>query len=292
MAEETGPRSASGSAADTAAMSTMKGNEYGNADWLARVADGLRTSGYFYDPVFSLNVGNADSVVLAARRLGSLFIPSGADSRRPVILTQPSIRAPRWRPFDRRESIGWHNDFSTWSDRPELSLSLIRRQDPSGPHVGAWRVASVEAILSKLRENADGRRLFAKLSRDTQPFGYPDAGSPRFFHVVSQRGIRFYGTALTEGARTAFGRIPDHTMEAIALVEDTADAVGETLQASTGALLIAHNWLSLHDRTEQTIAGGNARRQARLCFVKKVHRPLFGPRNQVAMMAGAQAGTR
>ena len=70
--------------------------------------------------------------------------------------------------------------------------------------------------------------------------------------------MRFYGTALTEGARTAFGRIPDHTMEAIALIEDAADAVGETLQASTGALLIAHNWLSLHDRTEQTVAESNA----------------------------------
>ncbi len=272
-------------------MNPKTGDERGRADWVERVVDSLRTRGYFYDSDFSPNIENANVVMLAARSLGSLFIPSGTDSCHPVILTHPSMRAPRWQPFDRPEPIGWHNDFSTWTDRPELSLSWIHREDPSGPHVGAWRVASVGAVLSKLRDRAEGRRLVDKLSKEAQPFGYMDADSPRFFHIFSQRGLRFYGRALTEGARTAFDRIPDHTTEAIALIEGAADAVGETLPASTGALLVAHNWFSLHDRAEQTVAGSRKRRRAWLCFVRKLHRPLSGPRDQVAI-GGARAGTR
>ena len=95
--------------------------------------------------------------------------------------------------------------------------------------------------------------------------------------MIAQRGLRFYGRALREGAKLALDRIPDRTKEAIALVEEAADAVGETLPASTGSLLIVHNWLSMHDRTEQTVTGTKARRQASLCFVKKPHEGLFAP---------------
>ena len=261
------------------------------ADWAERVVESLRTCGYFYDRNFSSNVDNADAVVLAARSLGSLLIPSAADSHQPMLLTHPSIRAPKWRPFDRRAAIGWHNDFTTQPGRPELSLSWIRHEDPAGPCVGAWRVASVRAVLSKLTDSVEGRRLVGKLFKETQPFGYMDAGCARSFHIISQRGLRFYGRALTEGARIALDRVPDQTKEAIALIEGAADAVGETLPASTGALLIVHNWCSLHDRTEQTVTGTGVRRQAWLCFVKKLHRPLSGSYDSVTVGA-AQAGTR
>ena len=272
-------------------MSLKRSDERERADWAERVVESLHTCGYFYNRDFSSNIDNADAVVQAARSLGSLFIPSATDSHQPVLLTRPSIRAPKWRPFDRRASIGWHNDFSTRPGRPELSLSWIRHEDPAGPFVGAWRVASVRTVLSKLRGNVEGRRLVGKLSKEAQPFGYMDADPARSFHIISQRGLRFYGRALTEGARIALGRVPDRTKEAIALIEGAADGAGETLPASTGSLLIVHNWLSLHDRTEQTVTGTEARRQAWLCFVKKLHRPLFVSCDSIAM-GGAQAGTR
>ena len=282
---------ASGSGGGTATLSPQTGDKREGDDWAERVVDSLRTRGYFYDRDFSSNIENDNAVLLAARSLGSLFIPSGTDIRRPLILTRPSIRAPRWRAFDRQEQIGWHNDFSTWTDRPEVSLSWIHREDPAGPLVGAWRVAPVGAVLSKLQDSAEGKRLVDKLSREPQPFGYMDADSARFLYIVSESGLRFYGTALTEGARSVFNRVPDHTIEAIGLIEGAADAVGETLPAPTGALLVAHNWLSLHDRTEQTVARNTPRRRARLCFVKKLHRPLSGSCNQIAMGC-ARSGTR
>ena len=173
----------------------------------------------------------------------------------------------------------------------KLSLSWIRREDPSGPWFGAWRVASVGGVLTNLCDRADGRSLLSKLSKETQPFGYTDGDSTKFFRIVCQEGLRFYGRALREGARLAFGRVPDHTRETIALIEEAADAVGETLPASRGALLIVHNWFSLHDRTEQTVEGTGARRQAQLSFVKKLHRPLPGPCGPISA-GGERAGKR
>ena len=127
--------------------------------------------------------------------------------------------------------------------------------------------------------------MIRNLVEEAQPFGYVDAGRARFFRVIAQRGLRFYGRALREGAKLTLNRIPDRTEEAIALIEGAADAVGETLPASTGSLLIVHNWLSMHDRTEQTVTGTEARRQAWLCFVKKPHETMVGSINSSAMGA-------
>ena len=255
-------------------MTRKPTDERDRAAWAERVIESLRIYGYFYDHNFSSNFENADAVMMATRSLGPLFVPAETDPHRPLILTRPSIRAPECRPFDRRESIGWHNDFSTRAGRPELSLSWIQHEDPAGPCAGAWRVASVGAVLAKLRNSADGRKLVGKLSKEAQPFGYLDTETSRFYCIVCRRGLRFYGRALTEGAQIAFDRVPDHTRDAIALIEAAADAVGETLPASNDALLVVHNWLSLHDRTEQTVEGTGAKRQAQLSFVKKLHRPL------------------
>jgi hypothetical protein len=87
--------------------------------------------------------------------------------------------------------------------------------------------------------------------------------------------LRFYGRALEEGASLRFGEIPNRTLEIIKRIEEAADSVGEVLPAKTGALLIVDNRLSLHDRLEQRVTGPKEqRRQAWLCFVKRLHQPL------------------
>lgn len=273
-------------------MSVTTGERGGRA-WAEDVVARLEACGYYYDPSFSSSVESADGVVRAANSLGTVLTPSGTDARGPVLRTRPSQRAPQWRPFDRAVRIGWHSDFATWSDRPVLSLSWIRRQDPAGPNVGAWRVASVRAVLAKLAGSGEGRTLVDQLSRQDHPFGYMDAGRPRFFRILSRRGLRFYGRALTEGARLAFGEVPPRTVEAIGLIEAAANAVGETLPARTGSLLVVNNWTGLHDRIQQTVAGTaiETRREAWLCFVKRLHRPFLTPERPFVTDAG-QSGTR
>lgn len=258
---------------------TTPRTDTGRAAWLRRVRDSLRARGYYYDPTFCGETDAAEPVVAAARLLGCLHIPPGTEPHRPVILTQPSLSAPEWRPFDRHASIGWHNDFSTFLVRPKLSLSWIRRGDPAGSRGGAWRVASAAAVLAKLRQTREGKRLIAELSARGEAFGYRDAGAWRSFRVVigSYRrsgdcGLRFYGRALKEGAQLRFGRIPERTREIIERVEGSADAVGEVLPAPKGALLIVDNRLCLHDRTEQQVEGPQERRrEAVLCFVQRLN---------------------
>lgn len=249
-------------------------------EWTRRVRNRLRAQGYYYEPEFCSETGEPEPVINAARLLGQLYVPSGMNSSQPVILTQPSPSAPQWHPFDYHAAIGWHNDFSTRSGRPQLSLSWIQRGDPNKG--GAWRVASVDAVIVKLSQTHEGKSLISQLSARAEAFGYRDAGGWRPFRVVlraeggaSCHGLRFYGRALEEGAQLRFGRIPDRTREIIARVQEAADAVGEVLRASTGSLLIVDNRYSLHDRTEQWVEGPEeCRRQAWLCFVKRVHQPV------------------
>jgi len=253
------------------------------ARWVQRVRDNLRARGYYYEPEFCADTGDAEPVVAAAKLLGHLHVPAGSNPDQPVILTQPSPSAPNWRPFDRRSAIGWHNDFSTRSGRPQLSMSWIRRGDPTGADGGAWRVASATAVLTKLCRTSEGKRLVSELSASGEAFGYSDGGRWRSFRIVIRAGcnlgrcgLRFYGRALKEGASLRFGRIPDRTQEIIARVEEAADDVGEILCASTGALLIVDNRLSLHDRMEQQVTiPEEGRRQAWLCFVERLHQPII-----------------
>lgn len=251
--------------------------------WLELVRSSLRVRGYYYEPEFSAETDNAEPLITAARLLGNLFVPSGANPSQPVIRTQPSTVAPQWRPFDRRAPIRWHNDFSTRVRRPELSLAWIRREDPAGRNNGAWWVASAKAVLAQLCQTHEGRRLAADLSARAEPFGYRDAGGWRSFRVITNagsrlgpNGLRFYGPALEEGAWLRFGRIPQRTREIVARVEEAADSVREVLPAMTGSLLIVHNSLSLHDRAEQSVSvPKEQRRQACLCFVKQLHQPIL-----------------
>jgi hypothetical protein len=250
--------------------------------WLQRVRDSLRARGYYYEPEFCADTSNSEPVLTVAKLLGRLYVHSAAESAQPFIPTKPSSSAPPWRPFDRRVPIRWHNDFSTRAGRPELSLSWIQREDPAGPDNGAWWVASSAAVLAKLCQTLEGKRLTADLTERAEPFGYRDAGGWRPFRVIvradrglGQRALRFYGPALEDGAWLRLGRVPGRTREIVARIEEAADSVREVLRAETGSLLIVHNSLSLHDRSPQTVSGpaGN-RRQALLCFVKQLHRPL------------------
>jgi hypothetical protein len=248
-------------------------------EWVRRVHKNLLLHGYYYEPEFCVETAVAEPIVVAAKLLGHLHVPTGTNPDQPVILTQPSASAPKWRPFDRHAAIGWHNDFATRAGRPQLSLSWIRQGDPSGPDGGAWRVASVTAVLNRIYQIREGKHIVSDLAARAEPFGYRDAGIWHPFRVVisngdrfGRLGLRFYGRALEEGARLRFGRIPDRTREIVARVEEAADAVGEVLCASTGSLLIVDNRFSLHDRVEQQVTGSQARRrQAWLCFIKHLH---------------------
>jgi hypothetical protein len=248
------------------------------------VRDSLRVRGYYYEPGFCHETDDPEPVLNAGRLLGQLYAPSGLSAGQPVILTQPSPSSPQWNPFNRHAAIGWHNDFSTRFGRPELSLSWVRRGDPNKVEGGAWRVASVDAVIAKLRQTREGKSLVAQLSARAEAFGYRDAGGWHPFRIVfglegkpTRHGMRFYGRALEEGAGLRFGEIPERTREIIVRVEEAADSVGEALCASTGSLLIVENRLSLHDRMEQQVTGPEAcRRQAWLCFIKQLHRPLQG----------------
>jgi hypothetical protein len=250
--------------------------------WLHRVREGLRTRGYYYDPKFCRDTSDAKVLLAAAKLLGHLYVPSAAESTQPFIPTKPSSSAPPWRPFDRRVPIRWHNDFSTRAGRPELSLSWVQREDPAGPNNGAWWVASSAAVLAKLCQTREGKRVAADLRDRAQPFGYRDAGSWRQFRVIirgtrglDQDQLRFYGPALEDGALLRFGKIPDRTKEIVSRIEEAADDARKVLHAVTGSLLIVHNGLSLHDRSPQTVTGPEGRRrQALLCFVKRLYYPI------------------
>lgn len=263
---------------------TIMWNDTSRRDkWLHRVREDLRARGYYYDPKFGGDKYDPKVLLTAAKLLGHLYVPSGTESTQPFIPTKPSSSAPPWRPFDRRVPIRWHNDFSTRARRPELSLSWIQKEDPAGPDNGAWWVASCAAVLGQLCQTLDGKRLAAELTQKAQPFGYRDAGSWRPFRVIvsGNRGfgndrLRFYGPALEDGALLRFGKVPDHTKEIVSRIEEAADDVREVLSAATGSLLIVHNGLSLHDRAPQTVTGPEGqRRQALLCFVKRLHQPLW-----------------
>jgi len=138
------------------------------------------------------------------------------------------------------------------------------------------------AVLAKLCETPEGKRLATELTKRAEPFGYRDAGGWRPFRVVvgadrrfGQSALRFYGPALEDGAWLRFGKISDRTREIVSRIEGAADAAREVLPAKTGSLLIVHNSLSLHDRSPQTVTGpSETRRQALLGFVKQLHRPL------------------
>jgi Taurine catabolism dioxygenase TauD, TfdA family len=235
----------------------------------------VEDDGYYVAPVVPQG-DSADAFVLdLARSLGDLYVPPNCDPDAPLIRTSPT-RKRHAAPFDRPEPIGWHGDFATHEDRPELSIVYITRPDPRGGDFGAWRLASVANVIAALHESTDGRAAFDFLSATSLPFSYSDDESPRHFLVFEPRpqrrtGMRFYLPSIRRGCIAIYGEIPPRIASVLAQVEAAADRAARIVATREGSLLVASNWFGLHDRAQQSVSRTKAKREALLCFVKQMH---------------------
>ncbi|HEX8572863.1 MAG TPA: TauD/TfdA family dioxygenase [Allosphingosinicella sp.] len=211
-----------------------------------------------------------------ARALGELYVPEGCDEETPVIATRPTPEAGA-APFDRPEPIGWHGDFASHADRPELSFVYVTRADPAGEHAGSWRLASVRRVIDQLLTSAEGQAAFNFLRKAPLPFSYADGSEVRWFNVFEDRsragalGMRFYEPSITRGCLAVYGEVPPAIVSALQLVRTAADAVGDMRTTQRGALLVTDNWRALHDRTEQSAPLDGIGREALLAFAMTRH---------------------
>lgn len=215
-----------------------------------------------------------------ARSLGDLYVPSDCNPAEPLIRTAPT-RTSRAAPFDRPEAIGWHGDFASHQERPDLSLVYVTRTDPRGADFGAWRLASAARVVAALRATDDGRAALDLLSQERLPFSYADGEVPRWLLVVEPRsegklGLRFYLPSIRRGCIEEFGEVPQRIAAVLGVLERAADEVGEIVPTQKGSLLIASNWFALHDRVRQTISRTHSNREALLCFVARQCFSAFG----------------
>lgn len=239
----------------------------------------LHQEGYYVARIPAGGRDAAEMLVEVARSLGELFVPADCDPEAPVIRTAPA-RSRMAAPFDRPEQIGWHGDFSTHEDRPELSLVYITRPDPRGGEYGAWRLASVARVIADLRTTDEGRAAFELLSGEPLPFSYADGEEPRWFRIIEpgsagSLGLRFYLPSIRRGCTAEYGEVPPQIDAALTALERASDNVGEIVPTHEGSLLIASNWLALHDRVQQTVSRTQPNREALLCFVAHPHTGAF-----------------
>jgi hypothetical protein len=237
------------------------------------VIGGLQRDGYYVASAQAGDEGAVRLVLDIGCSLGELYIPKHCDPAEPIIRTAPK-RSRRAAPFDRPEAIGWHGDFATYPNRPELSLIYITRPDPRGGDFGAWRLASVARVLSSLRTTENGRASFDLLSQELLPFSYADGEPSRWFRVIESQsngslGLRFYLPSIRRGCIAEYGEISPRVSAALAAVEGAADTVAELVPTREGSLLVASNWFALHDRVRQTISRSQPNREALLCFVTR-----------------------
>jgi hypothetical protein len=233
----------------------------------------IERDGYYVARIAPQGDSADDFVVDLAHSLGELYVPPDCDPDAPLIRTAPT-RKRRAAPFDRPGPIGWHGDFASHEDRPELSLVYITRPDPRGGDFGAWRLASVADVIAALHESADGRAAFDFLSSTPLPFSYSDDGSPRQFLVFEPRpegrtGMRFYLPSIHRGCIVAQGEIPPRIASALVQVEAAADRAAQIVPTREGSLLVTSNWFALHDRVRQSVSRTKAKREALLCFVRR-----------------------
>jgi len=231
----------------------------------------LKQVGYYVGHVPADGEEPVKMVLAIARSLGDLFVAADCDPAAPVIRTAPARRQSA-APFDRPEQIGWHGDFSTYEDRPELSLVYITRPDPRGGDYGAWRLASVPRVLAALTATDEGCAAYELLTQERVPFSYSEDEEPRWFPVIETgsdggHGLRYYLPSIHRGCVAHYRVVPPRIGAALAALGDAADEVGETVPTHTGSLLIASNWLALHDRVRQSISRTQPNREALLCFV-------------------------
>lgn len=237
---------------------------------LDTITGSLATAGYWAGVVeLSTEEPSAFLKVLMAR-LGTPYIPDGCSDEDPIVVTAPSRRKSA-APFDRPEAIGWHGDFASHEDRPQLSLVLVVRSDPVDPAAGAWRLASTQAVLNQLATSADGRAALDVLEETDVPFSYSDSQPPRWFRVIDRsrpgaRGLRFYAPSITRGYRFIGQDVPPLVAGALERLSLAADQVQVVMPTQSGSLLVIDNWKALHDRTPQTVRRRKSR-QALLGFV-------------------------
>lgn len=239
---------------------------------VSTVGAALRRDGYYVAHVAPQRENAVEFVLGLARSLGELYVPVDCDPAAPLIRTAPT-RKHHAAPFDRPEPIGWHGDFATYEDRPELSLVYITCPDPRGGDFGAWRLASVADVITALHATADGRAAFDFLSSTPLPFSYSDDERPRPFVAFETRpegrtGMRFYLPSIRRGCMAVHGKIPPRVAFALAQVEAAADRAARTVPTREGSLLVTSNWFALHDRVRQSVSRTRAQREAILCFVK------------------------
>lgn len=234
------------------------------------VEDALESQGYWAGEA---PAGAAPGPFLLAlgRALGELYVPEGCAGEAPLIATRPTLE-PGAAPFDRPEPIGWHGDFASHADRPELSLVYVARPDPAGGDAGAWRLASVGRVVERLLASAEGRSAFGLLSETPLPFSYAEGGEVRWFRVFEARrpgrppGMRFYEPSIVRGCLAVHGEVPPAVGRALRRVRLAADDVGEIRPTRSGSLLVADNWNALHDRTGQSAPADRPGREALLAF--------------------------
>jgi hypothetical protein len=236
------------------------------------IRSSLGNTGYFVTRV-PVPIEEAIPLVLGVgRSLGDLYLPPDCDPGEPVLRTAPT-RARRAAPFDRPEPIGWHGDFATHQDRPELSIVYITRPDPRGGDHGAWRLATVARVLDVLQSTTSGRGAFDLLSRDELPFSYADGEPLSWYRVIESRpeglGLRFYLPSIRRGCLAAYGELPLPIASALDTLERAADQVEVVIPTHQGSMLVISNWFALHDRVRQTISRTRANREALLCFVAR-----------------------
>jgi Taurine catabolism dioxygenase TauD, TfdA family len=206
-----------------------------------------------------------------ARALGALYVPEGCDAEAPLIATRPTLDAEA-APFDRPEPIGWHGDFASHPDRPELSLVCVARPDPAGDQAGSWRLASVKQVIDRLTASDEGKAAFDLLRRAPLPFSYAEDDEVRWLDVLEARppggslGMRFYEPSIVRGCVAVHGEVPAAVSSALRLVQRAADEIGEVRPTRAGSLLVIDNWQALHDRTEQSAPLDRPGREALLAF--------------------------
>ena len=232
------------------------------------ILNSIDEKGYYYTSLFgSLDISLHERQIMLIK-LASHFGKVRNESANQLLVTNPSTHALPCQAFNQGESIGWHNDFSTYKQRPSLSFSWIAQADPQSPHKGNWRLANVREILRLLWKQELGSQMKRRMTLPIFPFGY-DNGDPIYFPMLQNGRLRFYHRAMKEGLKKGIFKEKDISWycEIIKCIQDLADQVGEECEASTGALMVSHNGYALHDRLEQTVVSSENYRKAILCFV-------------------------
>jgi hypothetical protein len=245
----------------------------GTAPLRSAIEQALETDGYWAG-INALDPDPEAALLALARSFGSLYVPEGCDPSSPVLWTRPTLD-PQAAPFDRREPIGWHGDFASHEDRPEISLVYVSRADPAGGQAGAWRLAAAIRVMERLGSTAEGRAAIEFLTNEKLPFSYAEGKPVRWFraietdHASGAVGLRFYEPSIVRGCVGVYGDVPNAVERSLRLVKVAADETAEIRPTPAGSLLVINNWSALHDRVEQSVTSSGGDREALLAFVAR-----------------------